>query len=183
MTPESILKFWFEETPRQNHFNATPAFDAAIRERFEDQAIRFAAQTSKAPHQWESTAKGALALIITLDQFPRNMYRGTAAAFTWDDTALNVAKRVVDSGADLKLPMDQRSFIYMPFMHSENLKDQKRCVQLIDQRLDDENSLFHARSHMKVIEQFGRFPHRNEILGRLSRPEEIKYLKDGGYTP
>jgi len=183
MTPRDILHFWFEETPRKFHFNSTPAFDAEIRARFEDHAIEQAALTKQGSHPWEETAEGALALIIMLDQFPRNMYRGTNAAFAWDDLSLSSAKHAVENGFDFKTPMARRSFIYMPYMHSEKLEDQKRCVELVDERLDDENTLFHAEAHMKMIERFGRFPHRNNTLNRSSTPQEIQYLKDGGYVP
>ncbi len=183
MLPGDILKFWFEETPKKLHFNSNPGFDADIRQSFEDLAIETAALCTKNVHDWEGTPEGALALIIMLDQFPRNMYRGTAAAFTWDSSSLAIAKRCVEKGFDLKTPLDRRAFIYTPFMHSETLDDQRRSVSLADQRLDDENTLFHAKAHMKVIEQFGRFPHRNEILGRQSTEEEVQYLSGGGYTP
>lgn len=183
MTPRDILDFWFEETGAKQHFNATPAFDAEIRERFEDAAIGHAVKAAKAPHPCEDTPEGALAHIIILDQFPRNMYRDTAAAFAWDKLSLAAAKRCVAHGFDFKTPMERRSFIYMPFMHSEVLADQKCCVELVDERLDSESTLFHAKAHMKMIERFGRFPHRNKILGRESTQAEIQYLKDGGYVP
>ncbi|NNE57307.1 MAG: DUF924 domain-containing protein [Hellea sp.] len=179
----AVLHFWFEETDRKFHFNASPAFDAEIRERFEELAISQAARVVKGPHPWEIDADGALALIILLDQFPRNMYRGTTAAFTWDGLALGVTKRAVDAGHDLKIAQDRRAFIYMPLMHSEALEDQDRMVALADQRLDDDSTLFHAKAHRKLIARFGRFPHRNEILQRTSTAEERQYLKDGGYTP
>lgn len=183
MLPGDILKFWFEETPKKLHFNSTPAFDADIRQRFEELAIGTAAQAAKGEHDWETTPDGALALIIMLDQFPRNMYRGTAAAFAWDASSLNIAKRAIEKGFDLKTPIDRRAFIYTPFMHSENISDQRRCVELADQRLNDEGTLFHAKAHMKVIEQFGRFPYRNETLGRANSVDEEQYLNDGGYAP
>jgi len=183
MTPRDVLQFWFEETERKFHFNSTPAFDAEIRARFEVTAVEQASIAQQGIHPWAESAEGALALIIMLDQFPRNMYRGTAAAFAWDGLSLGAAKDAVENGFDFKTPMERRSFIYMPFMHSEKLADQKRCVQLIDERLDDESTLFHAEAHMKLIEQFGRFPHRNDTLNRLSTPGEEQYLKDGGYVP
>jgi len=142
-----------------------------------------AAQSQKSVHDWEQAPDSQLALIIALDQFPRNMYRGTQAAFAWDGLALASAKRMTDKGWDLKIPQDRRSFIYMPFMHSEDLKDQDMSVKLIDSRLDSDSSLHHAREHRKVIRKFGRFPHRNIILGRESRIEELKFLENGGYSP
>ncbi len=183
MDGQSVLQFWFEDTPPKNHFNSSPAFDAEIRDKFEVMAIDNAAMASQKIHPWEASPQTALALIITLDQFPRNMYRDTPAAFSWDPIALKVAKRAIKKGFDLNIPQARRSFIYMPFMHSEILEEQRRCVAYIDQRLDNENTLFHAEAHMKVIEQFGRFPHRNIILGRESTEAELRYLSDGGYTP
>ncbi len=183
MKPGDILKFWFEETAPKFHFNATPAFDADIRRKFEPFAIEQAAKAQRGEHLWEKTPEGSLALIVMLDQFPRNMYRGTPAAFAWDHLALAISNRAIDKGFDLKIPLNRRSFMYMPFMHSEVLTDQKRCVDLVDQRLDDDNTLFHAKAHQKVIGRFGRFPHRNEILGRSFTAEEVQYIKDGGYSP
>ena len=111
------------------------------------------------------------------------MYRGTKAAYAFDDKALAYAEVISDKGWDLKIDQSRRAFIYMPFMHSENLTAQNTCVRLVDSRLDDSNTLHHSIEHRKVIERFGRFPHRNDILGRESTPEEIAFLKNGGYTP
>ncbi len=183
MNSGEILKFWFEETAPKFHFNATAEFDALVRGQFEEFAIDQAAIASRGKHPWSENANDALALIILLDQFPRNMYRGTQAAFAWDQAALTAAKTAVSHGHDLMTDMARRSFIYMPYMHSEDLQDQDQCVALIDQRLNDENTLFHAKAHQKLIRQFGRFPHRNEILGRTTTPAEAQYLKDGGYSP
>jgi len=183
MQYQAVLKFWFEETDSQFHFNATPAFDAEIRNRFEEQAIEFAANTTQTPHAWEHQPDSLLALVILLDQFPRNMYRDTPAAFAWDQTALEIVHRSIDSGMDLKVPIERRAFIYMPLMHSENLKDQNLCVKICDQRLQDENTLFHAKAHRDIVQKFGRFPHRNSLIGRVSTDEEIQYMRDGGYSP
>lgn len=183
MNYEPVLKFWFVDTDRKNHFKSSPAFDADIRARFEDISVDQAALAGKGLHPWENEPESALALILVLDQFPRNMYRATPAAFAWDDLALSAAKRMVENGFDFKTPQNQRSFIYMPFMHSENIEDQMKCVELVDQRINDDSTLFHAKSHLKVIESFGRFPHRNEILGRTSTPDEFNFLKNDGYTP
>jgi uncharacterized protein (DUF924 family) len=181
---EDILKFWFEETDKKHWFNATDAFDAEIRSRFETKAVNLASSLLMAqPHLWEATPEGSLALILAMDQFPRNMYRGTPGAFAWDDLALSVAQRMVVDFVDLKIPQERRAFIYMPFMHSENLDMQDKCVELCDSRLEDENTLFHARAHRKLIEEFGRFPHRNEILGRENTKAEEIHLKSGGYSP
>lgn len=130
---------------------------------------------------WETTPDSYLAVIIVLDQFSRNMYRDTKAAFAWDDKALSLAQTMVDKGWDLKIAQDRRAFIYMPFMHAEDLSMQNECVRLVDSRLLDANTLHHAKEHRNVIKRFGRFPHRNAILGRSSSPEETLFLKNGGY--
>lgn len=132
---------------------------------------------------WQSSPESSLALIIVLDQFPRNMYRGTKAAFAWDTKALAAAQAVIDKGWDLKTPQDRRAFIYMPFMHAEDLQAQNQCVSLVDSRLDDPSTLHHAKEHRKLIKRFGRFPHRNAVLGRKSTDAEMRFLNKGGYSP
>jgi len=174
-----ILSFWFEEAGRKKWFAADDAFDAEIRARFETISMRLAARASLSfddPHM-------GLAMIIALDQFSRNMYRGTAAAFAWDDKALSCAETMTDKGWDLKLDQTERSFVYMPYMHAENKGMQAKSVDLIDRYLDDENTLFHARAHQKLIEEFGRFPYRNDILNRPTTSQEQAYLASGAYRP
>ena len=183
ITANDILSFWFVETDKSFHFKKSDAFDAKIRGRFEDMSIRLAAEIRQPPHDWEQSPESTLALIIALDQFPRNMYRDTPAAFAWDEMACAIAKRLIDKGWDLKIKQDRRAFAYMPLMHSENLSDQNLCVDLVDKRLNDEGTLKHARAHRDVIKQFGRFPHRNEILGRKSTTQEDAFLSGGGYSP
>lgn len=179
-----ILRFWFSETERKFWFNTNDAFDADIRSRFEMSAVTAASSLLDGePHIWEATIDGSLALILMLDQFPRNMYRGTPGAFAWDSYALGVAERMVEKSWDIKTKQDRRAFIYMPFMHSEDLRVQEKCVALCDARLDDENTLFHAKAHHKVIEEFGRFPHRNAIISRKSSEAETRFLENGGYSP
>lgn len=111
------------------------------------------------------------------------MYRGTKAAFAFDNRALEQAKAMTDKGWDLKIDQSRRSFVYMPFMHAEDMAAQNECVRLMDMRLDNANNLHHAKEHRKVIERFGRFPHRNAILGRENTAEETAFLKGGGYAP
>jgi len=178
-----ILSFWFDEIDKKLWFVSTDAFDARIRQKFEGLAVTLRAEMTGRPHKWEAELDAHFALIIALDQFPRNMYRGTAASFAWDAHALQAAQRFVDKGWDLKLPQSRRAFAYMPFMHAEDIKAQAECVRLVDSRLDDNNTLFHAKAHQKMIEAFGRFPHRNAVLGRENTPQEIAYIKDGGYSP
>lgn len=184
VTQSDILRFWFSETDKKYWFNATDAFDADIRNRFETPAMAAASSLLETvPHDWEGSVEGSLALILMLDQFPRNMYRGTPGAFAWDDLALGLAARIVEKSWDLKTPQNRRAFIYMPFMHSEDLAMQEKCVALCDSRLEDANTLFHAKAHRKVIGQFGRFPHRNSILGRENTAAEKAFLEAGGYSP
>ena len=111
------------------------------------------------------------------------MYRGTTAAYAFDAKALSHAEAMTDKGWDLKIDMARRSFVYMPYMHAENMSSQDECVRLMDMRLDNESNLHHAKEHRKVIKRFGRFPHRNAILGRESTAEETAFLKNGGYVP
>jgi len=180
--PEDILTFWFDAAGPKKWYNKSDAFDAEIRARFEAASVDMAAARLQGAHPWEAEPDSTLALIIALDQFSRNMYRGTKAAFGWDPLSLKVAKDMTEKGWDLKVPQTRRAFAYMPFMHSENITDQDRCVALMDSRIDDASNLHHAKEHRKVIRKFSRFPHRNEILGRESTAEEIAFLKGGGYT-
>lgn len=182
--PQDILAFWFDQSGPKKWFAKSDGFDADIRLRFEDAAIDSAQRANRsAPHPWEAEAESALALIIMLDQFPRNMYRATQAMFTWDSAALSVAKRAVGNKYDLQTDQSRRAFFYMPYMHSETMADQEECIRLIERGLDNENTLHHARAHRKLIERFGRFPHRNDILGRTSNSEEQAFLDSGGYAP
>ncbi|MGB6230092.1 MAG: DUF924 family protein [Litorimonas sp.] len=183
-TPEDIIGFWFSEDSRPRWFKSTPDFDARILQLFEDTAETLAKGPFPYP-EWEGTPDAALALIIALDQFPRNMYRGSRRAFTWDERSLGVSERIVERGWDLELAdPDHRKFAYMPFMHAEDLSAQNRCVELASTRLSDEGSTArHAVAHRDVIERFGRFPHRNAVLGRDSTAEEIEFLENGGYDP
>ena len=177
--PSDILAFWYDPQHKAKLFKSDDAFDAQIRKNFEATAIDLAAGKLK----WNETPDACLAKIIVLDQFPRNMYRGTKAAFAWDHLALRAAQDMIEKGWDLKITQDKRAFIYMPFMHAENKTMQAKCVELVDSRLDDAGTLHHAREHEKVIKRFGRFPHRNDILGRESTEEEIEFLQSGGYAP
>lgn len=184
ISPGDILSFWFDEAGPRKWYNGGDAFDATIRERFEDFSVDVAAKLrAEAVHEWEETPAGTLALIISLDQFPRNMYRGTKGAFAFDDLALDLAKRAVDKGFDLKISLERRAFIYMPFMHSEHPGDQDECVRLCDMRLENDSTLHHAKEHRKLIVRFGRFPHRNAILGRECSNEETLFLQSRHYSP
>lgn len=184
MTPEDILHFWFAESGAKKWHNGGDAFDADIRARFEMFASEAAAALKQeGQHPWEATSDGTLALILTLDQFSRNMYRDTKGAFAYDALALALAQRAIDKGHDLKTSQTRRAFFYMPFMHAENMEAQDECVRLSDMRLDSDSTVFHAKEHRKLIARFGRFPYRNKTLGRVSTPEEIIYLEGKGYRP
>lgn len=183
--PEDILRFWFSDRVARNWFKPSDAFDAEIRREFESTALELATQfaVSKKAHKWETQSPEAhAALIIALDQFPRNMYRHTVAAYAWDDFALGCAKRMIARKTDVHLTQDQRAFAYKPFMHSENLADQDESVRLCDARLEGDSTLKFAKSHRNIIAQFGRFPHRNAILGRTTLPEEQAFLDAGGFS-
>ena len=175
--PEGVLSFWREAGPKR-WFARDPAFDAEIRERF---LATHEAAASGQLSAWEDTAEGALALVIALDQFPRNMFRGTARAFSTDTLALAATRRAVARGFDRAIPMPERNFFYLPFQHSENLADQERCFAL-SAATGDAEAVKWAKIHLDVIRRFGHFPHRNAALGRVSSPEEIAFLEGGGFS-
>ncbi|MFK4561814.1 uncharacterized protein (DUF924 family) [Bradyrhizobium ottawaense] len=130
---------------------------------------------------WEASDDGALALVIVLDQFPRNMFRGTPQAFASDALARDVARRAIDRGVDARVDPVLLEFLYLPFMHSEHLPDQLHCVALF-QNTENAENLKYAREHADIIQRFGRFPHRNHLLGRDSTEEEQAFLDKGGFA-
>jgi uncharacterized protein (DUF924 family) len=173
--PSVVLDFWFAPDTEEKWFQPTPDFDAEIAGRFgalHDEAAKNALET------WEASPEGALALVILLDQFPRNMFRGSPRAFASDALALAVASRAIDRGHDLALPTGRRVFLYLPFEHSEDIEDQHRCCSLTAKHCDIGNYFDYAKRHRAVIARFGRFPHRNDVLGRESTAEEIAFLAD-----
>ncbi len=173
-----ILDFWFEETQPAQWFQVNPEFDAVIKDRFDDAYDKGARGIFD---DWKTDSDGCLALCILLDQFPRNMYRGTPKAFATDGRALVVAKFALAKGFDQVLVPIKRRFLYLPFEHSENLNDQRKCVELFDKmKKDDPLGYDYALRHLKIIEQYGRFPHRNKILSRMNTPEEEEYLAKAG---
>jgi len=175
--PADVLTFWFDAGPTK-WFTKDDRFDAEIREKFLP-TYEAAAQGKFAG--WEATAEGALALVILLDQFPRNMFRASPRAFAADELARAVADRVIARGFDKRLELPKRNFFYLPFMHSESLADQERCVELC-RRLGDANTLKYAELHAGIIHRFGRFPHRNVVLGRPMTAEEQAFLDSGGFA-
>jgi uncharacterized protein (DUF924 family) len=169
---QDVLDYWFSPRISQRWFASTPALDDEIRTRYAALWQRAAAGELDA---WAETPKGALALAIVLDQLPLNMYRGQPTAFASEQKAVAVARQAIARGDDQRLPGEQVLFLYMPLMHSENLADQDQSVALFE-RAGLANNLRFAEHHRGLIRRFGRFPHRNAILGRDSTPEEIAYL-------
>jgi len=172
-----VIAFWREAGPKK-WFAKDSAFDIAFRDRF---ALLYGRASRGELKGWRATPEGALAEILLLDQFPRNAFRNTPWSFASDARAVEAADALMQSGQDRALAEDLRPFAYMPYMHSERMEHQDRCVDLMTQL--NETNAHHAREHRKLIERFGRFPHRNEILGRDSTPEEAAFLKEGGYSP
>lgn len=181
-SPEDILAFWRAAGPGL-WFARDDAFDLAVRERYQPLVETLAGEEHlfARRHPWEARADGALALTIALDQFPRQIYRGTARAFATDPLARAVTERAIEAGYDTHVAADLRTFFYLPFMHSENLADQDRCVALYE-AAGDANGLEYAHIHRDVIARFGRFPHRNPALGRATTPEEQAFLDAGGFS-
>jgi uncharacterized protein (DUF924 family) len=174
---DAVLAFW-RSAGSDKWFNKDIAFDDEIRARF---LKTYEAAVRGELAAWELTREGALALVIVLDQFPRNMFRGSARAFTADPLALAVAARAVERGFDLQLPVQERSFFYLPFEHSERMADQERCCELF-RSTGDAELLKWAELHTDIIRRFGRFPHRNAALGRVTTPEEQAFLDSGGFA-
>ncbi|MDB5693137.1 MAG: hypothetical protein JWO81_2200 [Alphaproteobacteria bacterium] len=172
---EEVLDFWFGLAPEQ-WWKADPALDETISDRFHDV---WEEQRQGLPESFLGNARDAMAAVILFDQFPRNMFRGHADQYSTDMLALAVAKGAVERGLDAEVPPERRGFFYMPFQHSERLEDQNRSLLLFT-ALGDARQLGYARKHHDVIARFGRFPHRNAILGRPPRPDEAAA---GGVVP
>lgn len=173
---QEVLTFWFDEIEPEQWWKKDEDFDALLVERFLDLYER-ASQCEL--FEWRQTASGRLAEIILLDQFPRNMFRGTPQAFASDAMALTLSQEAIACGADQLLTAIQRTFLYMPFMHSESAEIHKTAVELYRKNGIKDNLDFEQR-HRAIIERFGRYPHRNEILGRPSTAEEIEFLNQSG---
>lgn len=173
---DEVLRFWFVQLQPDAWFRKDRALDEKIRARFGD---LYASFTQSVPRAVTATAQGALAGVIVLDQFARNLYRRSALAFQTDAVALDVAQKAVGAGFDQQLPEPQRQFIYMPFEHSEDRAVQARSLQLFT-ALGNAELLKYAKQHQEIVDRFGRFPHRNKVLGRTSTQEEEGFLK---YNP
>jgi uncharacterized protein (DUF924 family) len=168
-----VLKFWFEQTGRDQWFAKNPAFDASIRERF---LGLHEILVSRGNNGLLVDAQTALAAVIVLDQMSRNMFRGTPRAFAADPLALRVAEAAIVRGFDAGLTKDERMFLYLPFEHAEDRQSQARCVELMASLGDPELQKW-AEAHRAIVDRFGRFPHRNAVLGRISTAEETEFLK------
>lgn len=168
-----VVQFWFKELSPEKWFAKDDAVDATIRKRF---GALHASLTEKVPASITGTPLGALAAVIVLDQFSRNLFRNSARAYTCDPTAFAIAQEAIRAGFDAQLERNQRTFLYLPFEHSEDREAQRQSVELFA-ALGDPSALDYARQHRDIIERFGRFPHRNRILGRESTPQEIEFLK------
>jgi uncharacterized protein (DUF924 family) len=185
-TPRDVLEFWFAPAAQALWFERNTAFDDEIRRRFAT-----AVQTAQAGQMdsWQQSPEGALALLLVLDQFARNIHRGSAKAFLGDERARAIAGQALARGFDQQLPFHRQRFFYLPFEHSEQLADQHRAIELFTRALEQAapedreaaiEQLEYAHRHRVVIERFGRFPHRNEALGRPSTEDELAFLKEPG---
>lgn len=181
-TPRDILEFWFSPRARQLWFEKDKAFDDEIRARFAT-AVH-AAQLGELG-SWQQSPEATLALLLLLDQFSRNIYRGSAKAFLGDQLAREIAEHAIAKGFDAQFGFQEQRFFYLPFEHGESLADQRRSIELFtaaleraaaEDRNDAIEQLDYADQHRKVIERFGRYPHRNEALGRPSTEAEIDFL-------
>jgi uncharacterized protein (DUF924 family) len=175
--PTDVLAFW-RAAGAKKWFKKDASFDAEIRSRF---LATYEAACADRLADWETTPEGALALLIVLDQFPRNMFRGDARTYAADPLARAVAGRAIAKGFDQRVPHSERGFCYLPFMHSEILADQEHCLRLSRQYADAEFAEF-AEQHAGIVRRFGRFPHRNLMLGRATTPEEQAFLAGGGFA-
>ena len=174
-TPKDVLDFWREAGPKR-WFNADAQFDTLFRESF--LSAHECAARGELPG-WQESADGALALVLLLDQFPRNAFRGTPRVYATDARAREVADAAIRAGFDQQVDGELRQFFYLPFMHSERLEDLDRCVAL-NESVGGEPLRF-AKHHRDIVRRFGRFPHRNVVLGRESSAEEERFLAEGGF--
>ena len=178
VAPADILAFWRDAGPKR-WYTSDEAFDAEVRRRFLGLWQRAAAGELSS---WQGSDDGALALVIVLDQFPRNLFRDDIRIYASDAQAREVAQRAIDRGVDARIDPALREFLYLPFMHSEHLADQLRCIEL-SRAAGHTESLKWAEHHADIIRRFGRFPHRNRLMGRSTTPEEQAFLDEGGFSP
>jgi uncharacterized protein (DUF924 family) len=173
---EEVIRFWFDELDASCWWTKSDELDATICGRF---GATHTAAVAGELEAWRQSAEGRLAEVIAIDQFSRNIYRDRAESFAWDSMALALAQEAIRAGADQELAVERRAFLYLPFMHSESLAIHERAVELFSQP-GLENNLDFEHKHKAIIDRFGRYPHRNEVLGRESTPEEIEFLRQPG---
>ena len=182
--PGEVLEFWFSEQSQPLWFERNAAFDQEIRTRF---GANVAAACLGELDYWVRAVDSSLALVLLLDQFPRNIHRGTLRAYAGDVRARGTADTAIERGFDRRTPLDRRFFFYLPFEHSENPKDQARSVALFRRWAEEHRGADRERAleqmkyvlrHQEIVERFGRFPHRNTVLGRESTPDEVAFLKE-----
>ena len=171
-SPSDVITFWYSDDMRKSWFNSTPALDFKIREKFE---VVYTLATEGEFDDWKNTPEGCLALVILFDQLPLNMYRNQAKSFQTEQHAVAMTKHAIQQGFDKQLPAEQLAFLYMPLMHSENADDQALSIKMFA-KVNSKDSLRFAQHHKGIIDKYGRFPHRNAILGRTSTAEETEYL-------
>ena len=179
ITASDVLDFWFSDDAEALWFRSTKAFDHQISLNFES---LWRQGRDGQLSSWEQTPEGSLALVILLDQLPLNMFRDQPQGFSTEQASRDIAHRAIENSFDEQLDDRQRRFLYMPFMHSERLSDQNRSVALLEAAGMTE-SLRWAKHHRDIVARFGRFPHRNQILGRESTREELEWLESGGFNP
>lgn len=179
-TPDEVLRFWLEEVGPKGWYIGGAALDDDIRTRFE---TLWQEALDDGLHEWLTQPRTALAYLLLTDQFPRNMFRGEARAFSTDPMARKAAKHAIDREFDMRVEEPERQFFYLPLMHSECLTDQDRCARLMLTRMPETgaDNLLHAKAHREVIRRFGRFPFRNDALARCSSEDERTFLAEGGY--
>jgi uncharacterized protein (DUF924 family) len=179
--PAEVLDYWLGDLGPEAWYAGGEDLDGEIRGRFAD--LWLAARDGGLDH-WVDGAAGALAFIVLTDQFPRNMWRGTAESFATDAAALAAARRAIAEGWDMDAPEPERQFFYLPLMHAEDLAEQEACIRLMAERMPrtGASNLLHARAHAEVIRRFGRFPYRNAALGRDTTPDEAAFMAEGGYA-
>ena len=175
---DPTLTFWLSDVGEAGWYKVDPAIDAEIKDRF---GKTWASALAGELDDWRRDPRGSLALLILLDQFSRNMYRGTSRAYSADPAARRIACGALRAGHDRRVESPGRQFFYLPLMHSEYLSDQERCVRLLKMRMPNSPQLDHAIRHRAVIRKFGRFPSRNSAMGRTDSSAELAYRAAGGY--
>lgn len=181
LDPDDVTDFWLNEVGPKGWYLADDALDDKIRNRFE---AAWESALDGGFADWRHHSNTLLPYLILLDQFPRNMFRGSSKSFATDEMARGVAKKAIDKKWDMRVAEPERQFFYLPLMHSESLADQERCICLIKTRMPEtgETNLLHAKAHREVIRRFGRFPYRNEALRRQDTTLEVEFMDQGGYS-